>query len=164
MQQLGALALQNGVWILPHGNALERALHLLLVDLKNQGGGGLLFTAQTAQTELENEIIGRFRLEREQDYAEFLERCTQFLSELQKETGKEKFTFAELEENEEDLHKLTKWLRKIYHRDFFGGPQRDSATTALAHCRSALETYAEQVYQRQEYAPPERLSEDEELQ
>jgi hypothetical protein len=146
MQQFGALALQNGVWILPHSNALERNLHVLLADLKVRGGEGLIFTTQITQVDLEESIIERFRSEREKDYTEFLDRCTQFLNELEKEATIQKFTFAELEENEVDLHKLTQWLRKIHHRDFFGGPQRAIATTALTRCRQSLEDYAAQVY------------------
>ncbi len=110
---------------------------------------------ETTPAQPEERIIERFRAERKQDYDEFLERYQQFLGELEKETRVEKFTFAELEENEEDLPKLTLWLRKIHHRDFFGGPQRDAATAALAQWRRALEQFTAQVYRRQGYEPPE---------
>ncbi len=157
MQQLGAVALQNGVWILPRGNELESSLHRLLADIETQGGGGLLLTSKASHSELEERIIARFRAQREQDYTEFLERCVQFLGELEKETHAQKFTFSELEENEEDLHKLVQWLRKIYHRDFFGGPLRDEASAALARCRRSLEDYTTEVYQQLGYNLPETL-------
>lgn len=146
MQQLGALSLQNGVWMLPRSKELERSLNTLLAELEAQGGGGFLLVAQVPDKELEERIIERFRAERQQDYEEFLDRCKGFLGELEKEVQVEKFTFAELEENEEDLHKLTLWLRKIHERDFFGGAQREAATAALARCRGSLEQYTEQVY------------------
>lgn len=155
MQQFGALAIQNGVWIVPRNQELEYNLRTLLSELEEQGGSGFLMISQMAQAEFEERLIERFRSEREQDYVEFLDRCKQFLGEIEKETRAHKFTFAELEENEEDLHKLTIWLRKIHHRDFFGGPQRSAATTELARCRQSLETYTEQVYAQQGYDPPD---------
>ncbi|TMC22858.1 MAG: hypothetical protein E6J34_04885 [Chloroflexi bacterium] len=158
MQQLGALALQNGVWILPRSNELERGLHLLLAELEAQGGGGFLLITQATHTGPEERIIERFRTERQQDYEEFLDRCERFLAELARETQAQKFTFAELDENEEDLHKLILWLRKIHQRDFFGGPQRDAATATLTRCRGALEQFAAQVYRLYGHDLPEILS------
>ena len=161
MQQIGAVALQNGAWILPRNNELERSLQLLLADLEAQGGGGFLLLAQTLYVEPEERIVERFRAERKQEYDEFLDRCEQFHGELAKETKAQKFTFADLEENEEDLHKLTLWLRKIHQRDFFGGPQRDAATAALTQCRNILEQFATQVYKFHGYEPPEASSTEE---
>jgi DNA-binding transcriptional regulator PaaX len=164
MQQLGAITLQNGVWILPRSNQLERKLSLLLADLKMQGGEGLILIAKAPHTDLEGRITEQFSAARTQEYVEFTDRCKQFLGELEKETKVQKFTFAELEENEEDLHKLVQWLRKIHQRDFLGGVQRDTADNALARCRHSLEIYTKQVYHLLEYDPPESLPEDEEKQ
>ena len=160
MQQLGAVTLQNGVWMLPRSKELERSLNIVLAELEAQGGGGFLLVAQAPDIEPEKRIIERFRAERKQDYEEFLDSCERFLRELEKEAQAEKFTFAELEENEEDLHKLVLWLRKIHKRDFFGGTQREAADTALAQCRGNLEQYAEQVYSLHRYTSPEASSLD----
>lgn len=157
MQHLGALMLQNGVWILPRSHMLERKLYALQAELEAQGGSGLLFIAQIARPDLEERIIARFSAEREQDYAEFLERCEQFLSELTREANIHKFTFSELDENEEELHKLTQWLHKIHQRDFFGGARHDEATAALTRCRCSLEEYAAQIYLLLGYDPPDTL-------
>src|SRR5215813_1203864 len=85
MQQLGALALQNGVWMLPRSKELERNLNMLLAELETQGGGGFLLVAQATDIEPEERIIERFREARQQDYEEFLENCEKFLGELEKE-------------------------------------------------------------------------------
>ena len=162
MQQLGALSLQNGVWMLPWSKELERSLNTVLAELEEQRGGGFLLVAQVPNIKLEERIVERFRAERQQDYEEFLDRCKGFLEELEKEVQAEKFTFAELEENEEDLHKLMLWLRKIHKRDFFGGAQREAATAALAQCQGNLEQYAEQVYSLYGYVLPEAPLLDEE--
>lgn len=164
MQQFGAVMLQNGVWVLPRGNEVEHTLHMLLADLEVQGGGGLLLIAKASHADVEQRIIERFSAAREQEYVEFIDRCEQLLGELEKETHVQKFTFAELEENEEDLNKLIHWLRKIHSRDFLGGPQRDAATSALARCQRALRDFTAQVYLPLGFDPPEAPFVDEETQ
>jgi hypothetical protein len=159
MQQLGAVALQNGVWILPYMSSTERTLQKVLTDLEAQGGSGFLLTAQVLRPDQEGRMIERFRSEREHDYTEFLERCEQFLYELEKEAKAHKFTFSELQENEEDWHKLKVWLRKIHARDFFGGAQREAVSEILLRCQQALKDYTIQVYRQQGYDPPGDLNE-----
>lgn len=50
--------------------------------------------------------------------------------------AKGKFTYAEVEENEADLTKLRRWLRRIVWRDLYAGPL--SATAALSTWAVAL--------------------------
>ena len=80
----------------------------------------------------------RFQSERAKEYLEFGERCQEFLHEIEKETLAQKFTFAELEENEQDLLKLTRWLRKIQQRDFFPETSHHAANEAMTRCREAM--------------------------
>lgn len=148
MQNMGAVTLHNGVWILPRSAEHEQNLWKLVTDLEAQGGNGLFFVAQTSDPTLEQRVISRFQAEREQEYAELEERCMAFLHEIEREALLQKFTFAELEENEDDLNKLTAWLRKISARDFFAAPRRDPAVTALARCQLALRTFTSAVYER----------------
>ncbi|MBN1318997.1 MAG: hypothetical protein JXA42_26175, partial [Anaerolineales bacterium] len=88
-----------------------------------------------------------FRSDRDEEYAEFCERCEALLTELDKESGREKFTFAELEETEEDLKKLNNWLNKILARDFAGGNQRQDAMGKIEQCRKVYTAFARQVYE-----------------
>lgn len=158
MRQIGALGLQNGVWILPARADLEQWLHELRALVRQQGGEVFLFRAQAAEAEAEALIRTRFCAERDEEYAEFLERCRDFLAEVAKETQQEKFTFAEMEEIEEDLEKLEHWLGKIRARDFFGAAQAEPAQAALSACREAFAAFVRQVYQRQGLEPPLALA------
>ena len=110
------------------------------------GASGQIFTVQPASEGVAQEILERFRLDRDREYAEFKEQCQVLLAELEKESGNQKFTFAELEENEQNLQKLTGWLAKIQRRDFFGSAQSEMAAAELEKCRQAFEAYAAQVY------------------
>ncbi len=163
LRAAGALGLQHGVWVLPHAPEQEQALRALVAEVTPHGGSGLLFVASPLDQAVPTDIVGRFQAERSQDYAEFQGRCRDFLAEIAQETGQRNYTFAELQENEQDLHKLGGWLHKIRARDFFPDEQAEEADRALAGCQRALEAFAQAVYVAAGLAPAdeeqgERLS------
>ena len=155
LRAAGALGLQHGVWVLPHGTRHEQFFRELLAEVTAQGGGGMIFVAQPLDPALPAEIAARFLAERAQDYAEFAGRCRDFLAEIAKETSGRNFTFAALEENEQDFQKLIGWLARIRARDFFGGTQAEQADSALAGCQRTLEIFAEAVYAEAGLTPGE---------
>ena len=50
--------------------------------------------------------VQQFKGPRAEEYVELIERCQQLLVELAREIKQKKFTFAELEENEDGVQKL----------------------------------------------------------
>lgn len=149
----GATGLQNGVWVFPYTPEHERTVRDLLAEIEPQGGSGVMFVATPLGHGVQESIIERFRADRDQEYTEFCERCHDFLAEIDKETRAENLTFAELEENEQDLHKLEGWLRKIQARDAFRGPKDGEASAALDECRQALLAFANSIYIREGLDP-----------
>lgn len=145
LKAAGALGLQNGVWVLPAGEEQERFLVELLDYVVSQAASGQIFQVSSLNEFVENDILARFRLDREGEYDEFLEQCLVMLAELEREAGRQKFTFAELEENEQNLQKLTGWLAKIQARDFFGAGKGQLAVEKLLECQRMMEAFVEKV-------------------
>ncbi len=154
LQQAGAINLQAGAWMLPHAPEHEQLLQKLLTEMEQQGGSGFFLEAIAPSALIQADLIARFQGEREKEYQEFGERCQQFLQEIEKETRAHKFTFAELEENEQDLLRLIRWLRKIQQRDFFPGPASREAHESIAHCRQALQAFTTTVYEQEGLPSP----------
>jgi hypothetical protein len=73
-------------------------------------------------------------------------------------TMTERFTFAEVEELEEELAKLERWLDEIRSRDLFGSPQATVSAAAVETGRQALTQFTERAYAEsgdsKEVAPP----------
>jgi hypothetical protein len=159
LRAAGALGLHHGVWVLPRTPDQERFLRRLLAELTAQGGGGLLFVATPLDPALPADIVARFQRERAEEYAEFRERCQALEAELAKETAARNFTFAELEENEQDLQKLAGWLQKIQAREFFPGEHAEQAVAALARCERALAVFTQAVYVQAGLTPAETSGE-----
>lgn len=149
LRAAGALGMQNGVWVLPSSPEQVKFLQDLLEMIQSQGASGQILTAAPLNPAVEQDILARFRADREEEYTEFLERSQDFLTEIHKETEKQKFTFAELEENEQDLQRLENWLARIQKRDFTGGEKADQALAALENCRASFEVFSGEVYNLQ---------------
>jgi len=152
MKAAGAVSLQNGVWVLPHNKGQTKFVQEVLKYLEEQGAEGQSFAATALSEKVEKYLLKQFRGLRDEEYTELIERCGGMLAELDKETGKKKFTFAELEENEDELDKLESWLRRIKARDLVGGERAAEAAQSLEACRKALQAFAKRVYAREQIA------------
>ncbi|WP_204367131.1 Chromate resistance protein ChrB [Nocardiopsis salina] len=144
LKAAGAIYLANSVAALPESASAERAMRKLRAEVEEMGGSGQLLRADTLVGS--EQIVAGFNAARNAEYAELLGRCEDFHAELEKETKAEKFTYAELEENEEDLAKLRAWLDKISARDTLDAPRGVQAREAAEACAEALNEFAERVY------------------
>lgn len=149
LRAAGALGLQNGVWLLPDNPEQSIFMETLLASIMEQGATGQIFKVMPFSEAIEQDLLARFQADRDEEYIEFIEQGQAFLAEIEKETGKEKFTFAELEENEQELQRLAGWLDTIRNRDFFTGTKQNMAVTLHAECNAAFNTFAERVYEQQ---------------
>jgi hypothetical protein len=139
----------NGTWVLPHTPEHQRIFNEVGKAVRGQGGQAFLFAAETLGPEEDAAVRVRFEDDRGREYDELAEHTRAFLEELKRETALEKFTFAELEEVEDDFQKLETWLGKVRARDFFPGERLERATADIERCRAALAQFAAEVYLRE---------------
>jgi len=144
LKSLGAIYIQAGTAAMPYDVASERALRKLHRDILDMSGSSILF--RCAALAGEADATEAFEAARTDEYDEIVDKCQDFLRQIDKEHQAEHFTFAELEENEVDLVKLQKWLSKVRARDVFGAHGRNDAEQLIKECEAALETYATRVY------------------
>ncbi|MBV9793197.1 MAG: chromate resistance protein ChrB [Actinobacteria bacterium] len=149
----GATSLLNGAWVLPRTGEHEKFFGQLAETVQVQGGRAFVLPVTGAAAETDEVIIARFQADREREYHELAERCDALLAELRKESAAGKFTFAELEENEQGLDKLVSWLARIQARDFRPAPLDPAPEDRLADCRQALEAFAQSVYRAEGVDP-----------
>lgn len=146
MRATGAVGLDNGLWILPISDRAEKLIAEIQAYIENQGGSSKTFSAESLNDATEAEIVERFQHDRAEEYAELKEQCLDFLAEIDKELARKNFSFAEYEENEQDLEKLEAWFEKVKQRDFIGGDQPSEAVQWLEQCRQALQRFADAVF------------------
>jgi hypothetical protein len=146
MRAAGATAVVNGAWMLPNTAAHDSFFEQSREGVIRRGGTGFVLRVSGASLESNESIMRLFQADRSREYDEFVERCAAFLDEINRESTAEKYTFAEMEESEQELKKLARWLAKIQARDFFPNGRRDQSVARLAQCRRALRGFSQAVY------------------
>jgi len=144
IKSLGAIYLQNSAAALPAGPSAERALRKLRREILDMTGTAVVLSCTVLAGE--QEVRAAFQAARNDEYEEIVDKCEDFLQQVQKEYEENHFTYAELEENEVDLVKLRNWFARIRDRDVFGAEGREACEKALEQCEVSLEAYAARVY------------------
>jgi hypothetical protein len=146
MHSAGAIGLDNGLWLMPYNDNAVKVVREMKEYVLSQGGASKTFLTREFDKETEDEVLEKFRQDREEAYAEFKEQCADFLAEIEKEISRRNFSFAEFEENEQDLVKLESWLAKLKQRDFIGCSQAHEADEWMDKCREVFQVFTAEVY------------------
>jgi Protein ChrB, N-terminal len=149
LRQLGAVYLQQAVAILPDRQELRAELEALGQRIRDGGGEASLLVTVSPSTAWEDDTVARFNAARDAEFEEILDSVESFEDEIRRETRKQRFRFAELEEGEADWEKLERWHGRVVERDFFGAAGREAAGQALARGRSLLDAFTSEVYRRE---------------
>jgi hypothetical protein len=142
----GAVLLGQAIWAVPNLPAVRPLLERM-AELVDAAGGSLLVLAAAGHQDTD---VGRLEQlyadARQQEWAEFHADCEKYLAELEHEERIEKYTLAELEEEEQSLDRLRRWYRELRSRNLLGIPASTDPATALKFCEERFDTYAEHVY------------------
>lgn len=142
----GAVPVSPGTWALPGGAAFQPTLDRA-AELTATGGGTFAVIDASPRDEASTALIrDAFVAARADEWAEFEADCGKFEAEIAREHAKQKYTFGELEEEEQSLDRLRRWYRELKKRDVLQLPAAVSAETRLQACAALLDGYAEQVY------------------
>jgi len=150
IKAMGAVYLQNGICVLPNSDDHLRRLKMLEHDIAEMEGESVLLEAVALDRAQEQKILTRFDQDRNEAYYELMEQCEGFEAEIAKERRAGKFTFAELEENDEDLRKLRRWFERIRKLDFHGASLAGEAAERLSRCEALLDAFAREVFEAQD--------------
>lgn len=149
LKKIGAVNIQQSMWILPEDEENYSSLKKISGDIEANGGEAFLMESVFFDEKDEERIISIFNSMRDDEYMEFIGECKKYLKELEKEITIEKFTFAELEEEEAELEKLLSWYKRIEKRDIFSSDRGNEAREISARISEAYEGYSEMVYRKE---------------
>jgi DNA-binding transcriptional regulator PaaX len=147
LRRSGAHHLQQSVVAVPDTEAFVDDIARLREVLADIGGQLTVLRAQALADGDDARVIEAWNEAREDEYRELAAECAKFLAEIDKEFLKEKFTPAELDEEEADLDKLQRWHGRIAKRDVHQAPGGPAAASALRDAEAALARYADAVFE-----------------
>ena len=146
LRKAGALSLGQGVWAVPELPVFETAVNRT-AELVERADGEVTILAAAGRAEADGaRLRAQYDEARRAEWVEFLADCTKFEDEIAKEIRIEKFTLAELEEEEQSLERLRRWHRDLTSRDVFGTPEAAEATARLKDCTARCEKFADLVF------------------
>jgi DNA-binding transcriptional regulator PaaX len=148
LKKAGAVNIQQSMWVLPFDEHNYSIMQKISQDIEANSGEALLMETFFFSQEHEERVAGIFNNVRNEEYGEFTGECEKYLKELEKEIKIEKFTYAELEEEEEEYQKLASWYEKIKKRDAFNASEGTKAEERLERIKKAFEEFSDLVYSR----------------
>ncbi len=149
LRRVGAVALQSATWAIPTGDRFDEGLERATALVKRSGGQALCFDV-TACEETLAAVEALYTAEREAEWVEFCSECDKAEAELHGEIEKEKFTLAELDEEEQNVDRLRRWYRDLRAKDLFGARSAGQGERRLKEVAEVLEEFAERVYEARE--------------
>ncbi|MBA3262163.1 MAG: chromate resistance protein ChrB [Thermoleophilaceae bacterium] len=148
VRRSGALSVQRSVIAFPDAEPFRRAIERFRVLVTEVGGETLALRAEPLGEVDGSQLVDAWNGARSAEYGELTSECGKFLAEIEHEFAIEKFTLAELEEEEAELDKLQRWHERIAARDLHDAPGATEAGAALQDAGEALERYTAAVYER----------------
>jgi len=146
LKKSGSINIGQSMWLLPMSEEHIAVFTEISGDILKNNGEAFIMKSAFISIGNANDITGFFNKARDEEYKEFLDKCEDFFRELGKETERENFNFAEIEENESEYEKLIEWLKKITARDFFTAPLQLPSNESLEKCKRLLAEHSEKVY------------------
>jgi hypothetical protein len=146
LRRVGAVALQSATWAVPSGDGFDEGVDKAVRLVERADGHALVVDVDPDSPSLA-ELEALYSAERDEEWAEFASECDKAIAELADEVAKEKFTLAELDEEEHNVDRLRRWYRELRTKDLFGAPLASAAEAKLKDATEALDDFAARVYQ-----------------
>jgi hypothetical protein len=134
LQRMGAVALKNSVYVLPHRDEAVEDFRWLLREIVADGGEATVCEAQIVEGITQADLEAMFAAERDVEYAEIVVGAQRLGSrgEVSSEDS------GRPSEVEVELGRLRRRLEEIHALDFFGAPGRRAAERSIASVEARL--------------------------
>jgi hypothetical protein len=126
LQQLGAIAVKQAVYVLPDSPNAREDFEWLKTEIEGSGGQASVFAADMVDTWSNDALVEEFRRSREEAYGELARDADQLLRRLS--TGRRK---SKRVPSRRALLQLRQRLAAIERVDFFGSAGRDRVLTLV---------------------------------
>jgi len=148
VRRSGALHLQQAVVAFPDTPEFRSEADRFARVVAEVGGKTLAFGGEPLAASDGARLVGRWNKARNAEYRELIAKCEAFLAEIDHEFEVEKFTDAELEEEEAELDKLKRWHERVVRRDVHGAEVGSDAADAIDRAEAALARFTTAVFER----------------
>ena len=122
LQRIGAVAIKNSVYALPHDDETQEDFQWVLREVVNGGGDASIVEARFIEGLSDDQVIGLFQAEREAGYRDLAEQARAVAAAFPKRGAVPQSRRAELAKQ---LARLRQRATELAAVDFFGAPGRE---------------------------------------
>jgi hypothetical protein len=148
LRRSGALHVQQSVVAVPDDERFAGVVDRLREVLTEVGGEVTALRTEPVDGGGDARFVDAWNKARAAEYRELTGQCAKFLAEIDHEFEIEKFTHAELDEEEAEFEKLHSWLGRIQRLDLHQAPGAEAAVRAVDEAEAALARYSAAVFER----------------
>ncbi len=146
LRRAGAVQLGQSSWGLPASPSFAEAIENVVELVGRSDGDVLVLDASAGDVTTDGRLQRLYNDARLAEWVEFGSECDKCLDELQREINNEKFTLAELDEEEQNVDRLRRWYRELRVRDVFDSVPATDPQRRLETCVAELERFTQLVY------------------
>ncbi len=151
LQNLGAYALQNSVYLLPFSDEVETRFRQLAHEIEEMGGDASLFFVQALDSEDERRILRTLFEARQNEYATVTTVCRHFLAKTAALVDAQEWNPQVHAEFAEVLEKVHSLFRTAKRHDLLGSltaSHRATAAEALVTCEQVFRVLLDKDFVR----------------
>ena len=151
LQNLGAFALQNSVYLLPYSEEVEKQFRQLAHDIHEMGGEASIFSVMALDAADERRILQIIVEARNNEYNTVIKVCARFLAKARTVVETQNWNEQVHAEFAEVLEKVHVLFRTAKRHDMLGSltaSKRASAAESLAVCEQLFRVLLDQEYTR----------------
>jgi len=151
LQNIGAFALQNSVYLLPFSEEVEKHFRQLAHEIREMGGEASIFSVTALDAADEQRILQVITEARESEYNTVIKVCARFLAKAQliiQTQGWNDQVHAEFAEVLEKVHVLFRTAKRHDMLGVLTAAKRASSAEALMVCEQAFRMLLDQEYSR----------------
>lgn len=138
LQQLGAVAVKNSVYVLPFTEKTHEDFQWLKQEIESSGGEAVVFRAASVEGATDDEITRLFKTARDEDYARVTAELDALTGALREQKRGGHLSPGRLERYEAELEKLHAELERVIALDFFDARGAAAASTAYQKSHQLL--------------------------
>jgi hypothetical protein len=151
LQNLGAFALQNSVYLLPYSEEVEKHFRQLAHDIREMGGEASIFSVTALDSADERRILQTLVEARTNEYNTVVKVCSRFLGKAAAVVETQHWHEQVHAEFAEVLEKVHVLFRTAKRHDMLGSltaSRRATAAESLAVCEQVFRVLLDQEYVR----------------
>jgi hypothetical protein len=148
LRRSGALHVQQSVVAVPDDERFNGVVDRLREVLAEVGGHVTALRTEPMTGGDDGRLLQAWNAAREAEYRELTGECAKFLAEIDHEFEIQKFTHAELDQEEAELEKLQRWYERVHRLDLHGAAGAEAAARAVQQAEDALARYSTEVFER----------------